>query len=249
MPTFDGTSPLAWNNFFLQYKLSTDECRISTEENILRLNKYLKGEAKNKVRLLLMSSKDPKKITDILDRQYGGDEKILKELIESANDLETVSSLSQFENFNCSVQNTSAVVENISGDLFDAQKLLTLYLNKLPEHIIMQWAHHLMSKNVSAKRVKFNFFAKWVESVALVVTEVNFFSNLQNIQYSKPIESTSTHLTNKRETTDLKICKLCKTNEHFIEKCSVRVLESDVKKRWEIVRKHHFCFICLKPHR
>uniref|UniRef100_T1GM13 Deoxynucleoside kinase domain-containing protein n=1 Tax=Megaselia scalaris TaxID=36166 RepID=T1GM13_MEGSC len=51
LPEIDGLSFLAWNHCILKFKLPTQQCNISNEENILRLNKYLKGEAKSKVNL------------------------------------------------------------------------------------------------------------------------------------------------------------------------------------------------------
>lgn len=140
------------------------------------MNKFIKGEARSKIDLFLMTSKSPKPIIDILNRQYGGEEKVIKELIDRIRKISFVDSMSKFEDFNCSVQNTTAILINIKRDLFDIQRLLSLYLDKLPEYVVMQWVSFLMVNKIDSKNVNFNTFSAWINTTSAVINDVNFFS-------------------------------------------------------------------------
>lgn len=239
LPDFDGTSPLAWNHFLLKFNLSSTECKISNEENLLRLNKHIKGGAREKVKLLLLSSNSPQQILSILNRQYGGDDKILQEIINEIQKVNIVRSLSLFEDFNCSVQNTSAVLSTIKKDFFDSQKILAIYLNKLPEHIVMQWASHIFTNNLESSNVQFSLFANWIESMSKIVNDVNFTTHIPNIKYDNTVEPEDKNIRTYDRT-----CKMCTTSEHFAEKCET-FLNANTDERWVLARKFRYCFNCL----
>lgn len=247
LPEFDGSSVLTWNHFLLQFNLTTEQCNITNEENILRLNKFIKGEARSKIDLLLMTSKSPKPIIDILNRQYGGEEKIIKELIDRIHKISFVDSMDKFEDFNCSVQNTTAILINIKRDLFDIQKLLSLYLDKLPEHVVMQWVSFLMINQIDSKNVNFKIFSEWINTTSAVIHDVNFFSSIQKTEYKDYNDKKEAKIENKNDPID-KTCKICKVGEHYAERCN-EFIQASVDLRWEYSRKYHLCFNCLKVHK
>lgn len=193
---------------------------------------------------MLLSSNSPQQILSILNRQYGGDEKILQEILNEIKKVNFVSTLVLFEDFNCSVQNTAAVLNTISGDFFDLQKILAIYLSKLPEHIVMQWANFMLVNNISCTNVRFNVFANWIESMSKIVNDINFATHIQAMNYENNIQPADT---NANRTVD-RICKICKISEHFAEKCNL-FLEANATKRWELAKKFHYCFNCLKIHK
>lgn len=149
LSNFDGSSCLDFHYFMLQYESSSKKYKLSVEENLIRLNEHLKGEARLKVDLLLKSSKDPSAIIKILNTHYGGDDRVLKEIIKKSHEIKKVTTLEQFKEFNCTLQNITSVISEMNETLFDVQRLFSIFLEKLPDHFVTQWANYLISKDIT----------------------------------------------------------------------------------------------------
>lgn len=83
LPTFWG-EPETWINFHRQLKKSTELCGCTEEENILRLQKKLRGKAKEAVESLLVTSCSFDEIIGTLEKRFGRPQMIMKFLIQKA---------------------------------------------------------------------------------------------------------------------------------------------------------------------
>lgn len=270
---FDGSSCLEWHYFLLQYNTSTEKYNLSNGENLMRLNDYIKGEARQKVDLLLKSSENPAHVINILDNEYGGNDRIVKEIIKRIHDIKKVNSLENFKQFNCTLQNISSVVFQLKDDSIKTQKLQSILLDKLPEHFISQWANYMISKDLRPKTTPFDVFTKWINYMAEIVSEVSFNSAIRDMdrnfeknvdksihKNSQPSNNSFSHPPgnsrnsgrdseekSKTSVNSNKLCKLCKKEEHSLSLCSdFKAL--DVNKRFTTVKKMNACIFCLNKH-
>jgi hypothetical protein len=86
LPPFDGKFE-EWPIFFSQYEMTTRACKLTDIENIQRLQKALKGEAREVVRAMLVSDRNVDRIMDILQQRYGKPKTILDTIFQQVESL------------------------------------------------------------------------------------------------------------------------------------------------------------------
>jgi hypothetical protein len=145
LPTFDGKFD-EWPIFYSQYEMTTGACKITDVDNIQRLQKALKGEARHVVKYTLTSPNNVQRVMEILKRRYGRPKFILDAIIQQVESLPSLrgKDMTGLLRFMDAVRNLTA-----TAIAFDCQpylcnpKLLGSLLKKLPEFRLMSWAHHL----------------------------------------------------------------------------------------------------------
>ncbi|XP_074030342.1 uncharacterized protein [Leptinotarsa decemlineata] len=73
-----------WPIFINEFRRSTDQLELSDEDNLIRLNRALKGKARETVKALLISPRNVSKIIKMLEMNFGRPEWIILSLIEKA---------------------------------------------------------------------------------------------------------------------------------------------------------------------
>ncbi|KAG5863384.1 hypothetical protein JTB14_017019 [Gonioctena quinquepunctata] len=73
-------NPLEWQNFITQFQETTDLCQFSDRENMSRLQKCLKGKAKETVHTLLNFPNKLKDVLQLLERRFGRKEDIIEQI-------------------------------------------------------------------------------------------------------------------------------------------------------------------------
>ncbi|KAL7745575.1 hypothetical protein ACLKA6_009799 [Drosophila palustris] len=254
---FDGTSALNWRHFISEFKATSAQCGFSKEENVRRLSKALKGAARDKVSLLLISAKDPDKIVSILEKAYGGPENVALELMSKASEVKSVKQLTDFEEYNYSVQNISSALEYTDNMLIDTQRLLATMIGKLSESYLREWGAFLRAENVTASYCTFEKLAEWSQKQADLIQDVSFFKKVMTInQQSSVAEQPSANQVHNQEDEAVNqpkpkfkaTCSICSEEKHPLNKCNT-FLKADVKKRWDLANRHKACYCCLKFHK
>lgn len=183
LPDFDGASSIEWHYFKIQFDTTTKNFKLSDEENIIRLNLHLKGNARQKVELILKSCKDPRNIMKILNIEYGGQDNILKEILQRVHDIKRVNSFADFKIYNCSLQNISSVLTEMDNGLFDVQKIIAILIGKIPEHLMSQWANYLLTNKLSQKSITLKVYAEWINDMSGILSDVHFFNLVHTTDY------------------------------------------------------------------
>ncbi|CAH1109143.1 unnamed protein product [Psylliodes chrysocephalus] len=113
---FNGSSHLKWPIYYSQFLLSDKACLFSPGENVLRLNDSLSGEARRSVEMLLITDRNPDKILIILKRKNGRPEAVI---LSKAHQISSVESVESFINFNSTVQNLAAAINEDLDNFVD----------------------------------------------------------------------------------------------------------------------------------
>ncbi|CAH1114639.1 unnamed protein product [Psylliodes chrysocephalus] len=101
-------------------------CLFSPEENVLRLNDSLSGEVRKLEEMLLITARNPDKILNILKQKYERPEAIMEELLSKAHQISSVESAKSFINFNSTVQNLAAAINEDFANYIDERHLLAI---------------------------------------------------------------------------------------------------------------------------
>jgi hypothetical protein len=145
LPPFDGKFE-EWPIFFSQYEMTTRASKLTDIENIQRLQKALKGKARDVVRAMLVSDRNVQRIMEILQQRYGKPKTILDTIFQEVELLPSLKDGDRkgFFKFVDSVRNlaTTAVAFECEPYLCNP-KLLGSLVKKLPEIKLAARSIHL----------------------------------------------------------------------------------------------------------
>jgi hypothetical protein len=172
LPTFDGKFD-EWPIFYSQYEMTTEACKITDVENIQRLQKALKGEAREVVKCMLVSLNNVQRVIEIWKRRYGRPKFILDAIIQQVESLPSLKGkyMIGLLRFMDAIRNLTA-----TAIAFDCKpylcnpKLLGSLVKKLPEFREMSWAHYL--RQLRTEFPSLLEFSEWLEEVGCEVEGV-----------------------------------------------------------------------------
>lgn len=147
LPTFNG-NPSSWPMFISSFETSTRVCGFSNEENLVRLQRALKGKALDAVKYRLLLPTTVPLVIETLRTLFGRPEIIIHALTQTIRDHPTLKA-DKFEpliNFALLVQNLCATLE--ASGLFshlNNPMLLQEMTEKLPSSIKLSWAMYKRS--------------------------------------------------------------------------------------------------------
>ena len=245
--------PEDWPIFYSTFKSTTQICGFTNEENLVRLQRALKGQALEAVRSRLLMPELVPNIIETLRMLYGRPEVLIHTLLEQirrepapkADKLETI------VNFALSVQNLCATVESsgLTAHL-NNPTLLQELTDKLPPQIRLNWA--LYKQNTTAANIV--TLGSWLFEIARAVTDVSVFTTNEDSKSCRSRkerssvnihESTSSTTTSSSKSTPkCNICNSTCANASFCE--SFKALEYGQK--WKAVKDYKLCRKCLKKH-
>ncbi|XP_044751740.1 uncharacterized protein LOC123311734 [Coccinella septempunctata] len=239
LPVFSG-EPGEWMNFIHQFRETTKICGFSTAENMVRLQKSLKGKAKEFVSALLTFTQEVDRIIETLEMRYGRPEVIIQDLIDSVRKIPDMKEekLDTVLDFSNKVQNLTVTIQSLNCEEYSSNpQLLCDVVRKLSPNLKLEWGRKVVELKKELKKVSIMEFSQWLaetsEAVMYVVPEHD------QEKRKKYVCSTSI----QQEKTVYK-CKYCKKDGHKVEKCnSFRKIEID--NRWNWARENKVCFTCL----
>lgn len=247
LPIFDG-NPIDWPNFISHFRNTTKICGFSNEENQHRLQKCIKGKAKEVVQALLILPQNVDKAISTLEKRFGRPEYIVSHLLQKIKRIPIIKEdkLESLIYFSDTVNNLVCTLQILKEeDHLRNPILLQELVNKLPINCQMQWTENISKENLKGKLSEFQV---WLEMKAEAASRLQIPLFLDDkIEYSK------SKYQNKRETTLVvdknktfnKNCLICKSDNHPLEKCS-KYKNAEVDERWKIVTSNNICFSCLK---
>ncbi|XP_062556893.1 uncharacterized protein LOC134221721 [Armigeres subalbatus] len=270
LPTFSG-NPEEWPIFLSMLNRTTVMCGFTEEENLVRLQKSLKGKAYEAVKSRLMFPGNVTGILSTLRMMFGQPEVIIQSLIGKVSALPAIreDKLGTLVDFAVHVQNFCATVDacGLQEYMYNVT-LLHQLVSKLPPSLKLNWAQHRLTMPTANLAT----FSSWIYALAEAASVVTFPPSMQseklthseargskkgNAYLSAHSETPSIEENNKtllKEDSTSKPnpakqgCPICKENCKSADKCR-RFLELSRESRWAVIREFGFCRTCLRTHK
>ncbi|XP_065090559.1 uncharacterized protein LOC135711619 [Ochlerotatus camptorhynchus] len=269
LPTFSG-NPEEWPVFISMYNRTTTMCGFTEDENIVRLQKSLKGRAYDAVKSRLMHSGNVPGILSTLKMLFGQPEVIIQSLIGKVSSLSSIreDKLETLVDFAVNVQNFCATVDacGLQEYMYNVT-LLHQLVGKLPPSLKLNWAQHRRTLSL----VNLATFSEWIYALAEAASVVvflpathdgkpteneargtkkrNAYLNAHSETFRpKDYSSDSEEQTTVASTSGKESCQICKGTCKSADKCK-RFLELSRESRWAVIREFGFCRTCLRIHK
>ncbi|XP_058816368.1 uncharacterized protein LOC131679652 [Topomyia yanbarensis] len=262
LPYFSG-NPEEWPLFIATYESTTRMCGYSDEENLLRLQKSLKGKALEVVRSRLLYPAGIEGVINTLRTLFGRPEVIVHSLVCKIREMPApkTEKLGTLIDFGVAVQNMCATIVacGLNEHLCNVALLQEL-VERLPPTIKLDWARFRHALNA----VTLSDFSKWLGTLVEAACTVTVPSSISSYA-GKPekrgrreevhvhVETTSSpslvpvvpfRTTPKPAFTQ---CVLCHGECGNLGSCKM-FREMDIDARWAALKQHKLCRKCLTKH-
>ncbi|XP_062709889.1 uncharacterized protein LOC134288601 [Aedes albopictus] len=263
LPVFTG-NPEEWPIFISSYRNSTLMCGYTDAENLMRLQKCLRGNALEVVRSNLLLPSSVPQVLATLETLFGNPERLIQSLLTRVRDTPAPKSdrLETLINF-------GIVVQNLVGHLKAANQqvhltnpsLLHDLVGKLPANIRLDWA--LYKKRMVTADLE--TFSNYMSAIISAASDVTHYSDLeiqqssrngkQNSKEKSFLNAHSSANDYKQRGSDsssktvgtVKPCFVCQKTGHRVKEC-FEFKSLSLSDRWETVKTHQLCPKCLVPH-
>ncbi|XP_062706189.1 uncharacterized protein LOC134287695 [Aedes albopictus] len=260
LPTFSG-DPEEWPLFLSTFNSTTALCGFTNDENIVRLQRSLKGRAYEAVKSRLLHPSNISGIMSTLKMLFGQPEVIVHSMMSKINSLPALKEdkLETIVDFAVSVQNFCATVDACGlEEYFYNMTFLHQLVNKLPPSIKLSWAQY----RLSLPTVNLTSFSNWLYTLAEAASAVTIFEPKQVRADARMVKKNNSFVNAHSEEASsdhhysaphcakgvANSCLVCKGNCQAIAKCQ-RFLEFPRDSRWATVRDLGLCRRCLHQHK
>ncbi|XP_058456376.1 uncharacterized protein LOC131433795 [Malaya genurostris] len=258
LPPFSG-SPEEWPMFYATFISTTEMCGYSASENMVRLQRCLRGKALEAVRSRLLHPRNVNGVIDTLKMLFGRPEVIIQTLIAKVQAMPAprADKLSTLVDYGIAVSNLTATIEACQlNEYLHNVSLLNELVDKLPSMVKLNWATHrrcLSNVNLSAFSAWLYTLVEAASSVSLVPVGANdlpsqhrnkrndgfVYTNLKNVHPNHDREGEFSHSD--------RLCFICKGTCPSLEQCA-KFNGFTVDSRWAAVREGGLCRRCLRNH-
>ncbi|XP_062538728.1 uncharacterized protein LOC134207003 [Armigeres subalbatus] len=264
LPNFSG-NPAEWPLFWSSFETSTRICGYSESENLMRLQRCLKGEARKAVNCFLLHPLNVPEIIRTLTTLYGRPEALIGTLLAEVRAAPAPRSekLESIINFGLVVRNLCAHLIATGQELHLANPMLMNELvDKLPANIKLDWA--LFTQRIA--RVDLRAFSDYMNVIVdaasrvIPVLDKHVTPKGRAIVNAHSSEGNACQIPRNYKSTTSKAefvrtqsggserpCMVCRIGGHKPKDCSVFRAKS-LENRWKIAQELHFCRRCLYPH-
>ncbi|XP_062703974.1 uncharacterized protein LOC134286379 [Aedes albopictus] len=254
LPIFTG-EPEEWPLFFASFENTTHLCGFTAEENMVRLQKCLKGKALEAVKCQLLHPSNLDQVIATLKMLFGRPEIIVHSLLQKINSLPAPKAdrLGTLVDFALAVRNMVATVKacELEEHLCNLTLLHSL-TERLPPMIRLNWATHRQSLQ-SVTLAEFSDWLYKLAEAASTVTMPQFAGAIDNKsrrgRKDDGFLNAHAEATPKVKQLDTnRACLICQGSCAAVEKCG-RFLSFGLSARWDELREHKLCRSCLGNHR
>ncbi|XP_055615978.1 uncharacterized protein LOC129762031 [Toxorhynchites rutilus septentrionalis] len=262
LPVFAG-DPSEWPLFISSYNNSTSMCGYSDAENLMRLQRCLKGSAKDAVCSFLLHPSSVPRILCTLQTLFGGPEQIVSSLLSRvrAAPPPKADRLDSLVSFGLAVQNFCELLRAVGLEThLSNPTVMQELVDKLPSNIKLNWALHTTQHTNVDLGVFGNFMATIVAAASSVTLTTACDKKYRWKEEGKPKDKVyvQTHSTPEKNDEQMhqtsfmkkgagKQCIVCEKAGHNIREC-FRFKNMCVEDRWKAVRQHQLCRRCLGSH-
>lgn len=253
LPLFSG-QPEEWPLFSSTFYWSTQACGFTDAENLIRLQRSLKGSALQSVQQMLIHPSNVSSVMEILQVLYGQPEKIINSIKTRIKMTSRVyeNNLNSLTTFAVNVRSlvSTIVASNLSDEINNTSFLHDLLL-KLPASYQMQWATQKLKLLNAKKSPNLAEFDRWMFNIGITVSSiaVNNLTGSNNINVESrshnQMHNNKAFVHSHGEGRKYIICnKNCKSVD-----CCKQYLKLDRGEEWRLVREHMLCKFCLHKHK
>ncbi|XP_036329696.1 uncharacterized protein LOC118741829 [Rhagoletis pomonella] len=261
LPIFSG-DPEEWPMFISTFEHSTSIAGFSNVENMLRLQRCLKGKARELVKDKLLLPTMVPDVLNTLKMFFGRPEHILERMITKARKIpppkERLESLIEFA---LAVRNICATMQTCKLEQHLNNPMLVKELvDKLPNQHKLAWAMYPRDGSPSIQQFS-NWLYRIAEAASTVVSpaviyktsSVNTHSSSNSVQARNDIRrgQNCSHAENRSLLQSKQYtvkCVACGTTDHYVALCPT-FRDLSANERWQMVKKEKACYRCLKSHR
>ncbi|XP_065363858.1 uncharacterized protein LOC135957111 [Calliphora vicina] len=240
LPEFCGT-PEDWPMFLSALEHSTAAYSYNNFENCLRLQKALKGEARECVKSLLIHPNNVPTVIEQLKLQYGRPELLIRCQLQQMKEVQPIAenAIDKLVPYSIKVRNLAAFLESANGyQHLSNPTLMEELVQKLPMSKRLDWAQFASTLPQLPTILD---YSTWLQRVANLVRSVQISSSSGNRSSSDPKRKVVLYASDGPER-QLK-CFYC-VGPHKIFDCK-KFLELSVPNRWSEVKRLKLCFSCL----
>ncbi|XP_058827116.1 uncharacterized protein LOC131687095 [Topomyia yanbarensis] len=261
LPVFSG-NPEDWPLFISSYATSTQACGYTDAENLIRLQRSLRGHALEAVRSRLLLPASVPQVIATLQVLYGRPELLIHTLLKKLRDIPSPKpeKLDTLISFGMAVQNLCdhLVAGNQDAHLNNPTLLYEL-VEKLPAHLKLDWAMYKRQFLVADLRI----FAQYMTTIVSAASEVTLYvDSKQVVSFSKQERAEKKNLVlahtgepqkknepikDESEVATGKQCPVCRNPGHRVKECEV-FQKMEVDDRWKVSVSHSLCRCCLFAH-
>jgi len=247
LPIFSG-KPEDWPIFMATYERTTTTCGFSDEENLMRLQRCLRGEAEKAVKALLVSPNNLFKIMRTLESRFGKVHHIVEALIMKTMALPPVKpdKLETILDLGTAVMNLTTTIQTLKADShLNNPQLVSELEKKLTPGMRMNWAEWV--KSDKTRRKDLINFSTWIEVKADCVSDLcppRFIEEKRSDRKGQERVYSTAEGPSKPKDNSTK-CVGCGMTGHFISDCS-SFKHASVEDRWKMVTNKKLCFSCLR---
>ncbi|XP_037042681.1 uncharacterized protein LOC119079015 [Bradysia coprophila] len=278
LPNFSG-NPRDWGLFISAYDTANETCGFSNSENLYRLQRSIKGDARRDVENLLLHKDSVPKIIDTLRLLYGLPEHVVETAIQDVEKLPPPKEddLRSLIKFAMAVQNMSATIQHTGAlEHLRNPNLMKSIIGKLPSQHQLNWAFY----QASIVNANISHLGDWLYRIAEVASRVvrvtsktakrndasdnnnkNSNSNKSNPFVNSQVETepgnksqVETEPVNKPESNvskndTKKKCPACSSNKCTKLENCKKFKDANRDERWTIVKKGQLCGRCFGLHK
>ncbi|XP_058467108.1 uncharacterized protein LOC131440034 [Malaya genurostris] len=260
LPTFGG-HPEDWPIFISSFEQSTLACGYTNAENLIRLQRSLKGHALESVRSRLLLPAGVPHVIQTLQTLYGRPELLIRSLMGKIRQLPSPKHdrLETVMEFGLAVQNlvdhlkAAHQVNHLANPV-----LMQELIEKLPGPMKLEWAIFKGRYSTVTLETFGDFMSRLVNAASEVTFELPCFGRSSRQDKQKPKEKVfvQTHTTDSSMTAGShkidkqvtgKVCNICGLAGHRVVECS-KFKGLNMDERWNIVQRKGLCRTCLNNH-
>ncbi|XP_062713760.1 uncharacterized protein LOC134290608 [Aedes albopictus] len=253
LPIFAG-NPEEWPIWISNFRRSTSTCGFSDDENLIRLQRCLKGSALEAVRSRLLCPASVPHVIRTLEMRYGRPETLIRSMTERVRRLPSlkIHDLEAVIEFGLVVDNLVQHLKNAGQQAHLANPaLLHDLVGKLPVDYRLKWSAY--------KSIQFNVdldtFGQFMSTLVELAYDVADDFSVNEKQRQKPKERifVQTHteavspVNVAGSRNSWKPCAICKAEGHRVGECSL-FKSMDVSGRLKAVQQSGICRSCLNFH-
>ncbi|XP_055590411.1 uncharacterized protein LOC129742523 [Uranotaenia lowii] len=263
LPTFTG-NPEEWPLFYSSYLTGTKECGLTNAENLIRLQRCLKGEALEAVRSCLLIPETVPCAMETLEMCYGRPDVLVNTLLVKIRNTPAPKEgrLETLIAYGLAIKNfCNHILAAKLEDHFNNPTLLQELVEKLPMETKMKWADYM---ELTGER-SLGCFGRFMHEVlrkAITVTPYNPHTVNKPVRGEEPRPKGGVkykgYLNHHSEAQApgegkddqphiKKACIACEKPGHRLENCG-KFENYSIDERRKIVRLHNLCWSCLKSH-
>ncbi|XP_055918535.1 uncharacterized protein LOC129950632 [Eupeodes corollae] len=251
LPNFYG-SPEEWPLFISTYDRSTRLCGFSNEENLLRLQKCLKGQVLETMRGRLMLPSNVPNIIQTMRIMYGRPKVIIKSLLQKIQTQPRIQieKVETIISYSLAVQNLISTIEacDLQEYLHNAE-LLDDLVSKLPTQLMLDWAKAIEGMT-SYNLLDFDeWLFRLIDNICKVSPAISFNQDSRTPMRKKEKAHINTHSEEDVKTpmSDKRRCKICSQDCCGVHLCK-RFKNMSLNDKWNAIKQNRLCRTCLKSH-